>query len=132
MMRKIGAVIAASLAAPSLAMLFGTLSALLFDPTSADFNLDSLSIGLVAFGIAILFVFLFASPLALVLALTAAYFDVQKRWIHVMGSALVGLLFSLFVFGGLIFPSQPQIHPLSLAIGSICGWIYWRIALAAQ
>lgn len=138
MLRTIGGVLAASLAAPYLASFFifvlmallgGSRDAnLLFGaPSFADSLLDFLkflvigTLGLGMFGLPILFA-------AGILAFLLHAFALRSKYYAIASGGILGCLSLALLFGG--DRDDDRIFFLSgMLAGAICGWIYWRIAI---
>lgn len=138
MLRTIGGVLAASLAAPYLASFFIFYLMVLFGASSGadivfgapslfDEFTDSLkflvigTLGLTVFGLPVLFA---AGALAFLLNALALH----AKHHAVLGGAILGGLSLTLLFGA--EPDDLRVFPLAgLLSGAICGWSYWRIAL---
>jgi hypothetical protein len=138
MLRTVGAILAASLAAPYVAsLLIHVLTALvgastetsllLAAPSYFDGFLDLLkflvigTFGAMMFGVPII---LGASLVACALHVFALH---TKRYVIASGSGLGCVSLTLLFVQE---RSDPWIYPMAgLLSGAICGWVYWRIAI---
>lgn len=70
-------------------------------------------------------------PVSLLLAIIGDSLGWRSLWIHLLGAIAIGIGFALFL-NDWTFSEDPggqRLFLLSIAIGAICGWIYWWIAI---
>jgi hypothetical protein len=129
------ALVAANVAAPCLFSLYILGRFTLDDPGLVFSSIGSaLLVSLAIFYAGLGEVFLNAFPISLLLALIGRYFRWCAPWIYLVAGAITGVGFNLLtngwhVYGSLL--SWPMV-PISIVIGALCGWIYWRIAMGSK
>lgn len=128
MIRMLGAVCAANLAAP---FIFLLLMAMLQVPSTPLEGLKALA-GVVLISVLVLPQLLpFVVPVSLILSFIGRLAGWRARWVFVTGGALIGVGFLVVFFRRDLKASweEPIFIPVSILTGTICGWIYWRIAI---
>ncbi|GEO16202.1 hypothetical protein [Microvirga aerophila] len=135
MIRMLVALVAANVAAPFLLSLYILARITLDDPTLVFSSIESsLLVSLAIFYAGLGEVFLSAFPISLLLALAERYFRWRAPWIYLVAGAITGVGFTLLT-NDWHFPGSPfrqPIFPLTVVIGAVCGWIYWRIATGGR
>jgi hypothetical protein len=131
MSRMFAGVLAANAAAPLLYLTLASIRAALSFETSA-FSGDPGFAGLIYVGI-FFAVFLMVLPASLLFAVLGRSRRWRSVWIYLAGGTAIGAGFALFMDDGrLLYPGQQRRFLIALVIGAICGWIYWRIAVAGS
>jgi hypothetical protein len=135
MERLMFGVLAANFAAPCLLILLIFLKGIL---AGTRISLEDFVSGLPAAGFFVVVSWCVMAatifPVSLLLAVIGRKARWRSAWIFAAAGAAISLLFSLGIFPLLFneIKNEPMFYVEYGLIGTVCGWIYWRIALSPR
>jgi hypothetical protein len=123
------AALVANVAAPFLLFLWGYLSTL---PLEGSLSGWEIIIAVIA-GMSVLIVLVITFPISLLLALIGWKRGWKSPWTHALCGGGLAMTFYLFLTRFSVTQDDFWAKLLPYAVtGFICGWIYWRLAVAHQ
>jgi hypothetical protein len=130
------AALVANAAAPYLLVLYTYIKAALLDPVDALGSDWTDTLTAIAVVVAVSWVGMAVSflPLTLIFALIGKAASWWSWWIYTMAGAAFGIGATLWLFPWIHGPPEesPEYYLTHTLIGTICGWIYWRIATGGR